>query len=76
MTSEPIVVRVPNGAVMRTKQTVELPEPVLTVRGDVGDGLLELVTGNLAVVARHAHEPVLAIRVALHRHHDPRLPCR
>lgn len=56
---------------MRTKHEVDLPEPILTVRGDFGDGLAELVTGRLAVITRHAHEPVLAIRVDLCRHHDP-----
>jgi hypothetical protein len=59
---------------MRRKQEVELPEPVLAVRGDFGDGLVELVTGELAAIARHAHEPVLAIRVELYRHHDPSAP--
>jgi ribosome-associated translation inhibitor RaiA len=53
------------------KTAVELPEPILTVRGDFGDGLAELVTRKLAAIARHAHEPVLAIRVELYRHHDP-----
>jgi ribosome-associated translation inhibitor RaiA len=56
---------------MRTRQAVELPEPVLIVRGDFGEGLAELVTRKLAAVARHVHEPVLAIRVELYRHHDP-----
>lgn len=42
---------------------VELPEPILTTRGEFGDGLAELVTAKLAPIAKHAHEPVLAIRV-------------
>ena len=50
---------------------VELPEPILTTRGEFGDGLVELVTGKLAAIARHAHEPVLSIRVDLDRHTDP-----
>jgi ribosome-associated translation inhibitor RaiA len=56
---------------MRTKHVVELPAPILTVRGEFGDGLAELVTRKLAVITRHAHEPVLAIRVDLCRHHEP-----
>lgn len=48
-----------------------MPQPVLTVRGDFGDGLDELVTDKLAVVARHAHHPVLAIHIELDRHPDP-----
>jgi ribosome-associated translation inhibitor RaiA len=56
---------------MRSKQVFELPEPILTVRGDFGDDVAELVTRRLAVIARHAHEPVLAIRVDLYRHDDP-----
>lgn len=51
--------------------TIELPEPILTVRGEFGDGLADLVTKKLAPVARHAHEPVLTIRVELDRHTDP-----
>jgi hypothetical protein len=47
---------------MRPMRTVEMPEPILTTRGDFGDGLAELVTSKLAPIARHAHEPVLAIR--------------
>jgi ribosome-associated translation inhibitor RaiA len=50
---------------------IELPEPILTTRGEFGDGLPELVTTKLAVLARHAHEPVLAIRVEFDRHADP-----
>ncbi len=56
---------------MRTKRAVELPEPILTVRGDFGDDLALLVTTKLAVIARHAHEPVLAIRVEVDRHLHP-----
>jgi hypothetical protein len=56
---------------MRIKQITEMPEPVLTVRGDFGDGLAELVDKKLTTVARHAHEPVLSVRVELHRHSDP-----
>lgn len=52
-----------------------LPEPVLTTRGEFGDGLAELVTTKLAVIARHAHEPVLSIRVDVDRHADPAVPC-
>ncbi len=48
-----------------------MPQPVLTVRGEFGDGLTDLVTEKLAVVARHAHQPVLAVRVELDRHPDP-----
>ena len=50
---------------------VDLPEPILTTRGDFGAGLVELVTGKLAAIARHAHQPVLSIRVELDRHADP-----
>ena len=60
---------------MRTKHVVELPEPILTVRGEFGDGLAELVTRKLAVIARHAHEPVLAVRVKVDRHADPAVEC-
>jgi ribosome-associated translation inhibitor RaiA len=49
----------------------QMPQPVLTVRGDFGDGLDELVADKLAVVARHAHHPVLAIHIELDRHADP-----
>jgi ribosome-associated translation inhibitor RaiA len=52
-------------------RTIELPEPTVTVRGEFGEGVGELVTRKLAHVARHTHEPVLAIRVELHRHSDP-----
>ncbi|MFI7680136.1 HPF/RaiA family ribosome-associated protein [Actinophytocola sp. NPDC049390] len=54
---------------------VELPEPILTTRGEFGEGLAELVATKLAALARHAHEPVLAIRVELDRHADPAMPC-
>lgn len=57
--------------ITRRNQAAELPEPVLTVRGVFGEGMRELVVDKLAVVARHAHEPVLAIRVSLYRHPDP-----
>jgi ribosome-associated translation inhibitor RaiA len=50
---------------------VELPEPILTTRGEFGDGLVALVTGKLAAIARHVHEPVLSIRVDLDRRADP-----
>ena len=53
---------------------MRLPEPILTTRGEFGDGLAELVTAKLAVIARHAHEPVLGIRVELDRHTDPAVP--
>lgn len=56
---------------MKVKQNVELPEPILTVRGEFGDGLADLVTWRLATIARHAHEPVLAIHVELDRNGDP-----
>ena len=56
---------------MSGKQGVELPEPILTVRGEFGEGVAELVRGRVATIARHAHEPVLAIRVELDRHVDP-----
>jgi len=59
----------------RETQPPVLPEPVLTVRGDFGDGLAELVTRKLAALARHAHEPVLAIRVEVDRHADPAVGC-
>lgn len=55
----------------RLLRTIELPEPILTTRGDFGDGLAELVAKKLASIGRHAHEPVLAIRVELSRHTDP-----
>ena len=48
-----------------------MPEPILTVRADFGDGVAELVATKLAPIARHAHEPVLAMRVELDRHADP-----
>jgi ribosome-associated translation inhibitor RaiA len=48
-----------------------MPRPVVAARGEFGDGLTELVTTKLAVVARHAHHPVLAVRVELDRHADP-----
>jgi len=48
-----------------------MPQPILTVRGDFGDGLDELVADKLAVVGRHAHRPVLAVRIELDRHLDP-----
>ena len=50
---------------------VELPEPILTTRGEFGDGLAEVLTTKLAAIAKHAHEPVLTIRVELERHADP-----
>lgn len=56
---------------MRSNEVAAMPRPVLTLRGEFGDGLAELVEGKLAAVARHAHLPVLGIRVELHRHHDP-----
>jgi ribosome-associated translation inhibitor RaiA len=56
---------------MSTRHATELPEPILTVRGEFGDGLAELVDMRVATIARHAHEPVLAIRVELARHLDP-----
>jgi ribosome-associated translation inhibitor RaiA len=48
-----------------------MPQPVLTVRGEFGGGLDELVAEKLTVVARHAHHPVLAIHIELDRHPDP-----
>ncbi len=56
---------------MRTKQNIELPDPVLAVRGDFGDGVRALVEAKLASVVRHAHEPVLSVRVEVDRHPDP-----
>ena len=56
---------------MRTNEIIAMPQPVLTVRGEFGDGLADLVAKKLAVVARHAHRPVLAVRVELERHPDP-----
>ena len=53
---------------------ITLPEPVLTTRGEFGDGLAELLATKLAVIARHAHEPVLSIRVEVDRHADPAVP--
>ena len=50
---------------------VELPKPIVTTRGEFGDGLADLVTAKLTPIAKHAHEPVLAIRVELERHVDP-----
>jgi ribosome-associated translation inhibitor RaiA len=52
----------------------KLPEPILTTRGEFGDGLAELVATKLAVIARHAHDPVLSIRVEVDRHTDPAVP--
>ena len=52
-------------------RVITLPQPILTTRGEFGDGLTELVTVKLAVLARHAHEPVLSIRVEVDRHADP-----
>lgn len=48
-----------------------LPKPILAVRGEFGDGLAELVDNRVAPIAKHAHEPVLVLRVELHRHADP-----
>lgn len=59
---------------MREKQRPQLPQPILTVRGEFGDGLAELVGRRVTAIARHAHEPVLAIRVELDRHTDPAVP--
>jgi hypothetical protein len=42
-----------------------------TTRGEFGDGLPELVARKMVAVARHAHQPVLGIRVELDRHPDP-----
>ncbi|TDV44100.1 HPF/RaiA family ribosome-associated protein [Actinophytocola oryzae] len=56
---------------MTAKQVVELPEPVLVVRGEFGDGLVEVVGRKVATIAKHAHEPVLAIRFEFDRHTDP-----
>ena len=56
---------------MRSNEITAMPRPVLTVRGEFGDGLTELVTTKLAAAARHAHHPVLGIRVELDRHPDP-----
>jgi ribosome-associated translation inhibitor RaiA len=44
-----------------------MPVPQLVVRGDFGIGIEELVTSKLAVVLRHAHEPILGLRVRLSR---------
>lgn len=48
-----------------------MPEPVLTVRGDFGHEVAELVAGKVAEIAGHPHESVRAIRVALDRLPDP-----
>ncbi len=48
-----------------------MPQPILTVRGEFGEGLDELVAEKLIVVARHTHHPVLAIHIDLDRHPDP-----
>lgn len=56
---------------MGTRQKVDMPAPILTVRGEFGAGLAELVEKKVATIARHAHEPVLAIRVELDRHAGP-----
>jgi hypothetical protein len=56
---------------MNTKHDVEPPTPIRTVRGEFGEGLAELVERKVATIARHAHEPVLAIRVELDRHTYP-----
>jgi ribosome-associated translation inhibitor RaiA len=52
-------------------QANQLPPPVLTLRGEFGAGLDALVADKLAVIARHAHHPVLAIHVELSRQADP-----
>lgn len=57
--------------IVKIKQETQLPQPVLTVRGDFGEGLAELVAEKLTVVARHAHHPVLAVHVDFVRHADP-----
>lgn len=56
---------------MRTKHTFEMPQPILVVRGDFGDGVVDLVADKLAVIARHTREPVLSVRVWLRRNPDP-----
>jgi ribosome-associated translation inhibitor RaiA len=56
---------------MRTDQITQMPHPILTTRGEFGHGLTELVARKMAAVARHAHQPVLAVRVELDRHPDP-----
>lgn len=56
---------------MGTRQKADLPAPILTVRGEFGEGLADLVEKKVATIARHAHEPVLAVRVELDRHTDP-----
>lgn len=60
---------------MRSNLITAMPRPVVTARGEFGDGLTELVTKKLAVIARHAHHPVLAVRVELDRHPDPAVAC-
>jgi hypothetical protein len=56
---------------MRTNEDFESPEPILTVRGDFGDGLSDMVANKVTAIARYAHAPVLAIRVGLDRLADP-----
>lgn len=56
---------------MRTKQTNTMPRPRMTVRGEFGGDVEELFAHKLAPVARHAHAPVLDVRVCLSRHADP-----
>jgi ribosome-associated translation inhibitor RaiA len=56
---------------MRSNEITAMPRPALTVRGEFGEGLAELLTRKLVAAARHAHQPVLAIRVELDRHPDP-----
>lgn len=38
---------------MMTKRTVELPEPIVTVRGEFGEDVVELVNNRVAAIARH-----------------------
>jgi ribosome-associated translation inhibitor RaiA len=56
---------------VKITQRNQMPQPVLTVRGEFGGGLDELVAEKLAVVARHSHHPVLAVHIGLDRHPDP-----
>jgi ribosome-associated translation inhibitor RaiA len=56
---------------MRTTEIAAMPRPVVTARGEFGDGLDELVSRKMAPIGRHAHQPVLAVRVQFDRHVDP-----
>jgi ribosome-associated translation inhibitor RaiA len=59
---------------MRTTEIAAMPRPVVTARGEFGDGLNELVARKMVPIGRHAHQPVLSVRVHFDRHPDPAVP--